>query len=199
MVWSESEVVLRWENYVQVNALTVVDFTMLYVVMCRLLLLSCVSLLVINLLRIRERVRKKRQGMKLTWGPIYFQAVLKYYTHFFPKIHSNNSLRDKMYDGPLFSIYVFKMIRNWLLTSQFMNASTWLERNLTLHLTSESFLSFSAWFWDCLKFDCIYMQILPCCFRFNWMVIVECYLAVHCIALEALIVREQLSSFDPCH
>ena len=96
-------------------------------------------------------------------------------------------------------VFVFKMIRNWLLTSRFMNASTWLERKLTLHLTSESFLSFSAWFWDCLKFDCIYMQILPCCFRFNWMVIVECYLAVHCIALEALIVREQLSSFDPCH
>ena len=104
VVWSESEVVLRWENYVQVDALTVVDFTMLYVVMCRLLLLSCVSLLVINLLTIRERVRKKRQGMKLIWGPIYFQAVLKYYTHFFHKIHSNNSLRDKMYDGPLFSI-----------------------------------------------------------------------------------------------
>ena len=43
--------------------------------------------------------------MKLIWGPTYFQAVLKYYTHFFHKIHSNNSLRDKMYDGPLFSIY----------------------------------------------------------------------------------------------
>ena len=42
--------------------------------------------------------------MKLIWGPIYFQAILKYYTHFFHKIHSNNSLRDKMYDGPLFSI-----------------------------------------------------------------------------------------------
>ena len=37
-----------------------------------------------------------------------------------------------------------------------MNASTWLDRKLTLRLTSESFLSFTAWFWDCFKFDCIY-------------------------------------------
>ena len=59
------EVVLRCENYLQVDTLSVVDFTMLYVVMCRLLLLSRVSSLVINLLQIRERVRKKRQGMKL--------------------------------------------------------------------------------------------------------------------------------------
>ena len=37
-----------------------------------------------------------------------------------------------------------------------MNASTWLDRKLTLRLTSASFLSFSALFWDCFKFDCIY-------------------------------------------
>ena len=72
------------------------------------------------------------------------------------------------------------MIRNSLLTLRFMNASTWLNRKLTLLLTSESFLSFSAWFWDCCKFDCIYIGYLPCCFRFNWMVIVECYLARRC-------------------
>ena len=101
-------------------------------------------------------------------------------------------------------ILVLKMVANWLLTFRFMNASTWLDRKLTLRLTSESFSSFPAWFWDCLKFDCIYIQILHCCFRFNWMVIVECYLARHCVVnwssqLEALIVREQLSSFDPCH
>ena len=52
MVQSEMEVALPCENYVQVNALTVVDFTMLYVVTCRLLLLSHVSSLVINLLTI---------------------------------------------------------------------------------------------------------------------------------------------------
>ena len=46
------EVVLRCENYVQVNALTVVDFTMLYVVTRRLLLSSRASSLVINLLTI---------------------------------------------------------------------------------------------------------------------------------------------------
>ena len=33
----------------------------------------------------RVREREKRQGMKLIWGPIYFQAVLKYYTRFFHK------------------------------------------------------------------------------------------------------------------
>ena len=41
-------------------------------------------------------------------------------------------------------------------------------------------------------------------FVLTGMVIVECYLARHCVVnwssqLEALIVREQLSSFDPCH
>ena len=41
------EAVLRCENYVQVDALTIVDFTMLYVVMRRLLLTSRVSSLVI--------------------------------------------------------------------------------------------------------------------------------------------------------
>ena len=46
------EVVLRRENYVQVDALTVVDFTMLYVVTRRLLLSSRVLSLVIKLLTI---------------------------------------------------------------------------------------------------------------------------------------------------
>ena len=49
VVRSEMEVVLQCENYVQVDSLTVVDFTMLYVVTRRLLLSSRVSLLVINL------------------------------------------------------------------------------------------------------------------------------------------------------
>ena len=52
MVQSKLEVVLGLENYVQVDALTVVDFTMLYVVVRRLLLSSRVSSLVINLLTI---------------------------------------------------------------------------------------------------------------------------------------------------
>ena len=52
MVQSTLEVVLGLENYVQVDALTVVDFTMLYVVVRRLLLSSRVSSLVINLLTI---------------------------------------------------------------------------------------------------------------------------------------------------
>ena len=52
VVRSEMEVVLRCEDYVQVHALTVVDFTMLYVVTRRLLLSSRVSSLVINLLTI---------------------------------------------------------------------------------------------------------------------------------------------------
>ena len=99
--------------------------------------------------------------------------------------------------------FVLKMVTNWLLTFRFMNA-TWLDWKLTLCLTSESFLSFSAWSWDCFKFDYIYIQLLPFCCRFNWMVIVECYLARHCVVnwsshLEALIVLEQLSSFNPCH
>ena len=60
------EVVLRGEGYVQFDALTVVNFTKLCVVWShftvsvtrRLLLSSRVSLLVINLLTIRERVRE---------------------------------------------------------------------------------------------------------------------------------------------
>ena len=52
VVRSEMEVVLRCEDYVQVHALTVVDFTMLYVVTRRLLLSSRVLSLVINLLTI---------------------------------------------------------------------------------------------------------------------------------------------------
>ena len=74
MVRSQMEVVLRCGNYIQVDALTVVDYTRLYVVWfsfhcwCqsrRLLLSSRVSWLVVNLLTTRERVREKRQGMKL--------------------------------------------------------------------------------------------------------------------------------------
>ena len=61
------EVVLRCENYVQVDALTFADFTLLVWtdshitvgVTRRLLLSSRVSLLVINLLTIREKVRVK--------------------------------------------------------------------------------------------------------------------------------------------
>ena len=52
VVRSEMEVVLRCEDYVEVDALTVVHFTMLYVLTRRLLLSSRVSLSVINLLTI---------------------------------------------------------------------------------------------------------------------------------------------------
>ena len=66
MVQSKLEVVLGLENYVQVDALTVVDFTMLYVVVRRLLLSSRVSSLVINLLTInlsfRDGPREKLWG-----------------------------------------------------------------------------------------------------------------------------------------
>ena len=51
------EVVLRLQNYFQVDALVVVDFTMLYVVARRLLLSSRVSSLVINLLTINLSFR----------------------------------------------------------------------------------------------------------------------------------------------
>ena len=83
------------------------------------------------------------------------------------------------------------MATNWLLTFRFINASTWLDRKLTLRSTSEGFLSFSAWFWDCFKLDCIYIQIRAGYCR-------------HCFVnwssqLKAFIVREQLLSFDPCH
>ena len=56
------EVALRCENCVQVDALTVVWFGSHFTVGVtrRLLLSSRVSLLVINLLTIRERVREKR-------------------------------------------------------------------------------------------------------------------------------------------
>ena len=60
------EVVLRCENYVQVDALTVVDFTMLYVVVRRLLLSSRVSSLVINLLTINLSFRDG--PLEKLWG-----------------------------------------------------------------------------------------------------------------------------------
>ena len=63
MVRSEIEAVLRCENYVQV----VVDFSMLYVVTRRLLLSSRISLLVINLLTIRERVLPLIQIVQGFW------------------------------------------------------------------------------------------------------------------------------------
>ena len=73
MVRREIEVVLRCDNYVQVDALTVVDFTMLYVVClsfhcwCHALVVIIVSRFIVgwDLLTIRERVREKRQEMKL--------------------------------------------------------------------------------------------------------------------------------------
>ena len=66
MVQSKLEVVLGLENYVQVNALTVVDFTMLYVVVRRLLLSSRVSSLVINLLTINLSFRDG--PLEKLWG-----------------------------------------------------------------------------------------------------------------------------------
>ena len=88
--------------------------------------------------------------MKLIWGPTYFQAVLKYYERFFHKIQPNNIWKEKLntrWDTFFYltvAIFAFKMIRNWLLT--------WLDRKLTLHLTFEN----------------LHIQILSCCFSFNW-------------------------------
>ena len=67
------EVVYRCDNYVQVDTLTVVDFTMLYVVWlsfhcwCHAPVVIIVSRVIVgwDLLTIRERVREKRQEMKL--------------------------------------------------------------------------------------------------------------------------------------
>ena len=75
------EVVLRLENYVQVDALTVVDFTMLYVVVRRLLLSSRVSSLVINLLTINLSFRDG--PLEKLWGrrilePQEFFFVIKF-------------------------------------------------------------------------------------------------------------------------
>ena len=54
------EVVLRCENYVQVDALTVLDFTILYVVMRQLLLSSGVSpLVIVNILITNSEMRAK--------------------------------------------------------------------------------------------------------------------------------------------
>ena len=73
MVRSELEVVLRRENYVQVHALTVVDFTILYVVARRLLLSSRVSSLVINLLTINLSFRNG--PLEKLWGGRNFRAA----------------------------------------------------------------------------------------------------------------------------
>ena len=66
MVRSEREVILRLQNYFQVDALAVVDFTMLYVVVRRLLLSSRVSSLVINLLTINLSFRNG--PLEKLWG-----------------------------------------------------------------------------------------------------------------------------------
>ena len=66
MVRSEREVILRLQNYFQVDALAVVDFTMLYVVVRRLLLSSRVSSLVINLLTINLSFRDG--PLEKLWG-----------------------------------------------------------------------------------------------------------------------------------
>ena len=132
-----------------------------------LLLSTRVSSLVINLLTIWIREREKRQGTKLILGTIYFQAILKYYERFFTKFIPTTVYGIKCTVDHLFlfkiKIFVLKMVTNWLVTFRFMNASTWLDRKLTLLLTSERFLSFSAWFWDCFKLDCIYIQIRARC------------------------------------
>ena len=149
----------------------------------RLLLSSRVSLLVINLSRIRER-KETRDEINLRTDSFSRRIQVLRGFFFFSRNSFQQQFKGWMYGWPLFlfktKIFVFKMIRNWSLSFRFLNASTWLDRKLTLRLTSESFLSFSAWFWDFFKFDCIYIQILPCCFRFNWMVIVERYFARHC-------------------
>ena len=95
------------------------------------------------------------------------------------------------------------MIRNWVLIFGYMNTTTphWLDRRLSSRLTSDSFLSFSAYFWDCFKFDCIYTQIFSCCICLNWNrhrgMLPRAALPSKLV--QALIVREQLWSFDPCH
>ena len=58
-------------------------------------------------------------------------------------------------------IFTFKMTRNWLLTFGSMDTFTWLDWKLPLHLKSESFLSFSAPFWDCFKSDCLLYSSYP--------------------------------------
>ena len=68
--------VLRCENYVQVDALVVVDFTMLYVVTCRLLLSSRV-LTVINNGKGQNLIATLVQSMPpVDCGPV-FNAVLR--------------------------------------------------------------------------------------------------------------------------
>ena len=60
VVRDEMEVFLRCENHIQVEALTVLDFTMLYVVMRRLLLSSGVSsLVIVNKLITSSEMRAK--------------------------------------------------------------------------------------------------------------------------------------------
>ena len=69
------EVVLRLQNYFQVDALTVVDFTMLYVVARRLLLSSRVSSLVINLLTINLSFRNG--PLEKLWGGKAIGGILE--------------------------------------------------------------------------------------------------------------------------
>ena len=65
-----------------------------------------------------------------------------------------------MYGVPHFA---FKMIRNWLLTFRSRNDFSWPDRKSSSRLTSESFSSFFAYFWEYCKFDCIYLvnKLLP--------------------------------------
>ena len=81
--------VVRCENYVQVDALTILQCFMRFGSHFRLLVshACCYYRLTfhcwfVNLLTIRERVRGKRQGMT-NLRTIYFQTIPKYYEQFF--------------------------------------------------------------------------------------------------------------------
>ena len=73
---------------------------------------------------------------------------LSFFFFFFTKLNPATFVGIKYMVDHLFlikmKIFALKMITNWLLTFQYMNASTWLDLKLTLRLTSERFLSFSA-------------------------------------------------------
>ena len=104
-------------------------------------------------------------------------------------------------------IFAFKMIRNRLLTFWSMNASTSLDRKLTLCLMSREFLELFCLVLRLFQVQLhIYVQVhcIALLYLLTGMVIVESYLVRHFVLnwssqLEALIVREQLWSIDPCH
>ena len=111
----------------------------------------------------REREREKRQGMKLTWGPIYFQGVLKacgFFTKFNPSTVEGIKCKVGHFFLSKIKMFAFKNDRKLITDFSIYEC---------LHLTGPK-VNFMFNVWEEL-FCLVRLHIcpdVPCCIRFNW-------------------------------